>query len=139
MGGGALFLSGYQLGRDAAAASRRHRASPHGKPFWDGLRQHRPALPLGPVDPDDASSRAPSRAWVEAVGDPYSSYLSPDDYTTTLDDISGTFEGIGAEIGSVDSSGNTSDCATYGPECFLVIITPIEGSLAERAGLGQAT
>jgi carboxyl-terminal processing protease len=72
---------------------------------------------------------------VEAVGDPYSSFLTPEDFEGTLDDISGTFEGIGAEIGAVDPAGNAADCATFGPDCHLVIIAPIAGSPAEAAGL----
>jgi len=135
MAGGALFLSGYQLGRDAASAPGTAASDVDAwKPFWSVYDAITKRYPLEPVDRTTLIEGA-IKGMVEAVGDPYSSYLSPQDYTSTLDDISGTFEGIGAEIGSVDSSGNTSDCATFGPECFLVIIAPIEGSPAEKAGL----
>jgi carboxyl-terminal processing protease len=135
MGGGALFMSGYSVGRD----QERNAGTPVSEeqawqPFWDVYSAVRTRYPLGPVDRQTLVEGA-IRGLVESVGDPYSSYLSPEDFRGTLDDISGTFEGIGAEIGSVDSSGNASDCATYGPDCHLVIIAPIEGSPAEEAGL----
>ena len=72
---------------------------------------------------------------VAAVGDPYSTYLSPEDFQGTINDISGTFEGIGAEIGTVDGQGNTSDCATFGSSCLLTVVKPIEDSPALKAGL----
>jgi carboxyl-terminal processing protease len=135
MAGGALFLSGYQMGRDAAAAPGTAASEVDAwKPFWNVYEAITQRYPLDPVDRTTLIEGA-IKGMVESVGDPYSSYLSPQDYTTTLDDISGTFEGIGAEIGSVDAAGNTSDCATFGPTCFLVVIAPIEGSPAEKAGL----
>jgi carboxyl-terminal processing protease len=73
---------------------------------------------------------------VEALEDPYSTYLTPEEYQTGLQDLSGQFEGIGAEIGTRNpTTGATSDCSTLGPDCVLVIVTPIEGSPAEKAGL----
>jgi carboxyl-terminal processing protease len=72
---------------------------------------------------------------VEALGDPYSSYLTPEEYQSGLQDLSGQFEGIGAEIGTKSASGATSDCSTLGPECALIVVSPIEGSPAEKAGL----
>ena len=135
MAGGALFLSGYQLGRDQSASAGTPASETEAwRPFWNVYQAITERYPLEPVDRTTLIEGA-IKGLVEAVGDPYSSYLSPVDYTSTLDDISGTFEGIGAEIGSVDPNGNTSDCATYGPDCFLVVIAPIEGSPAEKAGL----
>src|SRR5688500_16087692 len=136
MGGGALFMSGYTVGRDqgspagGAAVSERDAW----KPFWNVYENITERYPLEPVDRQTLIQGA-IRGLVESVGDPYSSYLSPDDFRGTLDDISGTFEGIGAEIGSVDANGNASDCNTFGPECHLVIIAPLDGSPAEKAGL----
>lgn len=134
MAGGALFLSGFQLGRDAAAAGTPAGEADAWKPFWDVYNNVRTRYPLETVDRTTLVEGA-IKGLVDAVGDPYSSYLSPDAFTGTIQDISGEFEGIGAEIGSVDAGGNTSDCATFGPDCFLVVIAPIEGSPAEKAGL----
>src|SRR5262245_15238935 len=135
LGGGALFMSGYSVGRDQERAAGTPVSEEQAwQPFWDVYSAVRTRFPLGPVDRQTLIEGA-IRGLVESVGDPYSSYLSPEDFRGTLDDISGTFEGIGAEIGSVDSAGNASDCATFGPDCHLVIIAPIEGSPAEEAGL----
>ena len=135
MGGGALFMSGYSVGRDVGLAPGSAVSDRDAfQPFWDVYNAVTTRYPLGPVERTTLIEGA-IRGLVEAVGDPYSSYLSPEDFTGTLNDISGTFEGIGAEIGSVDLNGNASDCATFGPECHLVIIAPIDGSPAEEAGL----
>jgi carboxyl-terminal processing protease len=71
----------------------------------------------------------------DAIGDPYSSYLTPDQFQATLQGISGQFEGIGAEIGTENGDGTSSDCATLGPDCRLVVISPIDGSPAQKAGI----
>jgi carboxyl-terminal processing protease len=135
MGGGALFLSGYTIGRDQGRTPTGAASDQQAwQPFWDVYDAIRTRYPLGPVDRETLVEGA-IRGMVESVGDPYSSYLSPEDFRGTIDDISGTFEGIGAEIGAVDAHGNTSDCSTFGPDCHLVIIAPLEGSPAESAGL----
>jgi carboxyl-terminal processing protease len=135
LGGGALFMSGYSVGRDEARAPGSSVSEAEAwKPFWNVYDAVTNRYPLGPVERSTLIEGA-IRGLVESVGDPYSSYLSPEDYTGTLNDISGSFEGIGAEIGSVDAGGNTSDCARFGPDCHLVIIAPLEGSPAEKAGL----
>ena len=135
LGGGALFMSGYSVGRDEARAPGSSVSEAEAwKPFWNVYDAVTTRYPLGPVERSTLIEGA-IRGLVESVGDPYSSYLSPEDYTGTLNDISGSFEGIGAEIGSVDAGGNTSDCAKFGPDCHLVISAPLDGSPAEKAGL----
>jgi carboxyl-terminal processing protease len=135
LGGGSLFLSGYSIGRDQGRTPGSSVSEQQAwQPFWDVYDAVTNRYPLGPVSRTTLIEGA-IRGMVGAVGDPYSSYLSPEDFAGTLNDISGTFEGIGAEIGSVDSAGNTSDCATFGPDCHLVIIAPLDGSPAEKAGL----
>jgi carboxyl-terminal processing protease len=135
MAGGALFMSGYSIGRDQGLAPSSSLSEAEAwAPFWNVYKAITERYPLEPIERTTLIQGA-IRGIVEAVGDPYSSYLSPDDFTGTLNDISGTFEGIGAEIGSVDAAGNTSDCATFGPDCFLVVIAPLDGSPAEKAGL----
>jgi carboxyl-terminal processing protease len=135
MGGGALFMSGYSVGVDQGRTPGSSVSEADAwKPFWNVYDAITTRYPLGRVERNTLIEGA-IRGMVEAVGDPYSSYLSPEDFTGTLNDISGTFEGIGAEIGTVDAAGNTSDCAEFGPDCFLVIIAPLGGSPAEKAGL----
>jgi carboxyl-terminal processing protease len=69
----------------------------------------------------------------ETLGDPYSSYLSADEYFRGLEGIDGEFEGIGAEL-----AGETPDgqgCALAGPDCRLRVVRVLPGSPAEAAGL----
>lgn len=56
-----------------------------------------------------------------AVDDPYTVYLPPDLTTKFNEDISGKFDGIGAEIGIKDAQ--------------LQVIAPLAGTPAEKAGL----
>jgi carboxyl-terminal processing protease len=135
MGGGALFLSGYTIGVDQGRTPSGGTSEQAAwQPFWNVYDAITKRYPLGPVDRQTLVEGA-IRGMVDSIGDPYSSYLSPEDFRGTIDSISGSFEGIGAEIGAVDSAGDTSDCSPFGPDCHLVIIAPLEGSPAEGAGL----
>lgn len=135
LAGSALFMSGYSVGRDEGRSPGSSISDRDAwQPFWDVYDAVTTRYPLQKLDRTTLIEGA-IRGMVEAIGDPYSTYLSPADYVGTLNDISGQFEGIGAEIGSVDNAGNTSDCAKFGPDCHLVIVNPIEGSPAEAAGL----
>lgn len=58
---------------------------------------------------------------VEATGDPYSVYMTPKENKEFTTDMSGKFEGIGAEIGLKDG--------------IITIISPLEGMPAAKAGL----
>jgi carboxyl-terminal processing protease len=135
LGGSALFMSGFAVGRDYGKAPGSSISDAQAwQPLWDVYNAVTTRYPLAKLDRTTLIEGA-IRGMVEAVGDPYSTYLSPADYVGTLNDISGQFEGIGAEIGAVDAQGNTSDCATFGPNCHLVIVSPIAGSPTEAAGL----
>ncbi|TRZ78280.1 S41 family peptidase [bacterium] len=58
---------------------------------------------------------------VDALDDPYTTFMNPHETEKFTTDISGSFEGIGAEIGVRDS--------------FPVIIAPLSGMPAEQAGM----
>lgn len=58
---------------------------------------------------------------VASFDDPYSEFMDPKENKEFEDDMSGVFDGIGAEIGLRDG--------------ILTIISPIEGTPASRAGL----
>ena len=58
---------------------------------------------------------------VQSLGDPHSEYMDPQAYKDATDQLSGSFEGIGAYV---DTSGT-----------WLTITKPIPGSPAEKAGL----
>ncbi len=135
LAGGALFMSGYSLGR--------HQASQPGtpatddaafQPFWDAYHTIVERYAGGSVD-QKALVEGAIKGMINALGDPYSSYLTPDEYKQSLQGISGQFEGVGAEIGTQDAAGKTSDCSTLGPDCRLVVIAPIDGSPAQKAGI----
>jgi carboxyl-terminal processing protease len=135
IGGGALFLSGYSVGRQQSLSPGTPADQVQAwQPFWDiyDAIVNRYAL-----DTPDRSTiiEGAIKGMVDSLGDPYSSYLSPADFQATLQGIAGQFEGIGAEIGTVDANGNTVSCSTFGPDCQLVVVSPIDGSPAAAVGL----
>ncbi len=56
-----------------------------------------------------------------ATGDPYTTFFSPEENAEFKEEISGTFSGIGAEMGLKDE--------------IITVIAPLEGTPAEKAGL----
>jgi carboxyl-terminal processing protease len=70
---------------------------------------------------------------VESLNDPYSQYLTGEEMDALVEGLSGSFEGIGAVI---ESRGPTGDaCTTLGPDCYLLVVSPIDGSPAKAAGI----
>ena len=74
----------------------------------------------GKLDPVKMAQGA-IRGMVEAVGDPYTEYYSPQSYQSTMIELTGLYQGIGAYIGKKDKQ--------------IVIIAPMPGSPAESAGI----
>lgn len=58
---------------------------------------------------------------VEGVGDPYTLFMTPDDTKAFDDALSGTLEGIGAQLDQQEGR--------------IVVVAPLKGSPAEKAGL----
>jgi carboxyl-terminal processing protease len=135
LAGGTLFMSGYLLGQRAAEqpGTPASRADAF-QPFWDTYRTIEQRYAGGAID-EQALVRGAIKGMVDGLGDPYSAYLTPEQYQSGLQDLSGQFEGIGAEIGTEDTAGKTSTCSTLGPDCHLIVVSPLEGSPAEKAGL----
>jgi len=134
LAGGALFMSGYSLGsRSIAEPGTPASQADAFRPFWDTYGAITERYAGDEVD-RDALIQGAIKGLFEALGDPYSSYLTSEEYRESLQDISGEFEGIGAEIATQAADG-TQGCATLGPDCRLVIIAPIDGSPAQKAGL----
>lgn len=77
------------------------------------------------LDPDELNEAdllyGAIRGLVGAAGDPYTSFFTPEEAKQFLEDASGHFEGIGAEIGIRDRT--------------LTIISPLPKTPARRAGL----
>lgn len=59
---------------------------------------------------------------IDAAGDPYTEYFNPSDAKIFNDELTGSFTGIGAELGTDDNNN-------------LVIVAPLSGYPAEKAGL----
>ena len=93
-------------GPSGARAAPRPRA-PAAPPPYGGLAGL-PSLDLRNGDPT-------------VTGDPYSSFFDPKQTQAFSDDLQGSFDGIGAELGIKDD--------------ILTVIAPLEGSPAEKSGL----
>jgi carboxyl-terminal processing protease len=134
LGGSALFMSGYSIGRQSAVEPGTPALEEGAfQPFWDTYATIRDRYAGEAVDRDVLIQGA-IRGMIGSLGDPYSSYMTSDEYRKSLQGISGQFEGIGAEIGTRASDGSQG-CSPLGPACRLMITNPLEGSPAMRAGL----
>ena len=135
LAGSALFVSGWSLGRQAALTPGTPADAVDAfQPFWDTYRAVTDRYAGGDVD-RKALVEGAIKGMIGALDDPYSLYLTSEEFKDSLRSISGEFEGIGATIGTVDAAGTTSTCTTLGADCRLVVVAPIPGSPAEAAGL----
>ncbi len=89
-------------------------------PFWQTWNIVHNQYVDQPVD-DVALIRGAIRGMLEALEDPFTSYMDPDTYRQSQIPLEGEFEGIGAWV---DPDGE-----------FLTIVSPMPGSPAEKAGL----
>src|SRR3954470_2186956 len=132
---GAMFLSGYLVGQRSAQQPGTPVAAEDGfQAFWDSYNTITKRFALGGESQQSLVNGA-IKGMVDSLGDPYSAYLTPDQYREGLQDLSGQFEGIGAEIGTTNAKAATSDCTTLGTDCILTVVSPIDGSPAQKAGL----
>jgi carboxyl-terminal processing protease len=71
------------------------------------------------------------------VEDPYSGYMPPEQYEQALGDLSGSFSGIGAEMGvrNTEDPADFGSCTEFNAICRLVVVAPLDESPAEAAGL----
>jgi carboxyl-terminal processing protease len=134
LAGSALFVSGYTLGRQALLEPGTPAdAGAAFQPFWDTYHTITDRYAGGDVSRDGLVEGA-IEGMIGSLKDPYSEYLTADQYRANLQGINGQFEGIGAEIATSDTTG-TAGCTTLGAACRLIVSKPLEGSPAERAGL----
>ena len=91
-------------------------------PFWQTWELVHEQYVEQPVD-DELLMRGAIRGMLDALGDPHTSYMDPDQYQLLNAQLQGdeSYEGIGAWVDP------TAD--------FLTVISPIPGSPAEKAGL----
>lgn len=88
-------------------------------PFWEAWQIVHDEY-VDPVDDVDLM-RGAIRGMMEALGDPHSAYMDPDEYRQANIPLEGEYEGIGAWV---DAEAE-----------YLTIISPMPGSPAEEAGL----
>jgi hypothetical protein len=136
LAGSALFVSGWSLGRQTALTPGTPIDEAQAfQPFWDTYRAVTERYAGGGVD-RKAVIEGAIKGMIAALGDPYSMYLTSQEYRDSLQGLSGEFEGIGATIGAVDASGATSSCTTLtATDCRMAVVEPIQGSPADKAGL----
>lgn len=67
-------------------------------------------------------NEAAAKGYIEGIGDEYSEYITAEEYEKFSEDIYGSFMGIGIYFGKT-------------AENEMLIISPIEGSVAEKAGI----
>lgn len=135
LAGSVLFFSGWSLGRQTALTP----GTPVDEagafqPFWDTYRAVTERYAGGEVD-RKALIEGAIKGMIDALDDPYSRYLTSEEFKASLEGISGEFEGIGATIGTVDATGATSSCSDLARDCRMVIVAPIKDSPADKAGL----
>ncbi len=87
--------------------------------FWDAWNKVTEKF-VGET-PVETMLRGAIKGMIESLGDPYSSYLEPRDNKALIEDLSGEIQGIGAELSLKNDK--------------LVVISPLSGSPAEKAGL----
>ena len=92
------------------------------KLFWDtwDLLTRR-YLDKKEIDPQKLFYGAIS-GMVAAVGDPYTVFLPPEQQKSSKEELGGSFDGVGIQLG-------------FDKEKHLVVIAPLDGTPAERAGV----
>lgn len=92
------------------------------KLFWDTWDLlYRSYLNKKTIDPNKLFYGAIS-GMVSALGDPYTVFLPPDQQKFTKDELNGSFEGVGIQLG-------------FNKDKRLVVIAPLSGTPAQKAGI----
>jgi carboxyl-terminal processing protease len=122
------FSLGYFLGQSpwapyplfGAATTTPDEAKEAFAPFWEAWDLVHTRYYDLPVD-DDLLTEGAIDGMLSVLGDDHTRYLSPSDEAAARQSMSGEFQGIGAEV--------------EGRDGFITVVSPIEGSPAEAAGL----
>ena len=135
MVGALLFVGGYLAAGGQASGSC---AAPNAA--FEPLCEAYDKLKTQYVDDldDEALAEAAIKGMFQfGVPDPFSGYMSPDDYQRALGDLSGRFTGIGAQMGvrNLENPDDLEGCSQLSDTCALIVIAPLRDSPAERAGL----
>jgi carboxyl-terminal processing protease len=132
--GSGLFFAGFLLGaRTAGQPGTPADEIRAFQPFWDAygaVTQHYAGEPV----PRKQIIAGAIKGMLESLGDPFSFYMSSEDFRKSLQGLAGQFEGIGATIASRATDG-TQGCSPLGSTCSLVVVQPVPGAPAARAGI----
>jgi carboxyl-terminal processing protease len=132
IGGSALFVSGFALGRLAGSTPGTSVDNQElFQPFWDAYDDIVQNY-VGPVDRHLLVEGAISGLFT-ALNDPFSQYLTQEQYTQTLSGLSGEFTGVGVQVATQDASG--ASCDTVSATCHLVIVHVVRNSPAQKVGM----
>jgi len=133
VGGAALFFSGFMLGRLNGQTPGTGDANQElFRPFWDAYNDVSTNY-VGEVDPHLLVQGAIEGIF-QALGDPYSQYLTEEEYRANLGGLSGEFEGVGLQMTALE---NGEPCATFSATCRLTVTRVIRGSPALAADLRE--
>lgn len=135
LAGTALFLSGWTLGRQAVSQPGTPVSEQEAwQPFWDSYAAITDRYAGGEVDRQKLVQGA-IKGMIASLDDPFSLYMTSEEFKASLQGISGQFSGIGTTVGTVDASGTNTTCTPLSPTCRLAIESVIPGSPAEKADL----
>lgn len=130
--GGAVFSAGYRAGSSDAGA----------RTNTSGIDLSRFEEVLNLIANDHVGTETEKqlvdgaiKGLVEALNDPYSQYLTGEEQQSMIDSLSGSFEGIGAVIEGRATDG--APCTPLGADCALTVVSPIDNSPAQRAGIAS--
>jgi len=133
--GSALFLSGWTLGRQTALQPGTPVSEQEAwQPFWDTYTAVTDRYAGGPVDRAKVIQGA-IKGMIASLDDPFSMYLTADEFKASLQGISGQFSGIGTTVGTVDANGVNASCTPLSATCRLAVESIIPGSPAQKAEL----
>ena len=134
MVGTLLFVGGYLAAGGASGSCVA--PSEAFAPFCDAYAKLK-AQYVDQLDDSKLAEGAIQGMFEHGVQDPFSGYMSPEDYQRALGDLSGQFSGIGAEMGvrNLDNPEDLEACTSFSETCALVVVAPLEDSPAEKAGL----
>lgn len=89
--------------------------------FWEVWQIIEKRHPDGTVATDEEKVWGAIKGLVASVGDPYTTYLTPEENEDLQTDLKGEFSGVGMEVGM--------------KEGFIKVIAPLKDSPAEKAGV----
>ncbi len=125
-----VFLSGYFLGQNSQLPEKfpqiinKEEGKPQDLDFsifwnaWEIVKNY--YVETDKINQQDMIYGAIS-GMVESIKDPYSVFLTPKESQKLLEDISGSFEGVGMEIGIKDNQ--------------LTVVAPLKNTPADKAGI----